>query len=181
MENQVSQPPAGRPLWVRLLVGVMRYFALAVILGLWTAVTLSSGQAQTTLITVSIAISLLYLLLWVFRMLLSRKARLVFKREGSTFWEGLAPLLMLWLGWVFSVIDPHLHDIFLGVSVLATILFCLGAFAAYVTVPRKGEPIVQENMRICCTCPPDSPTPVNGGNWAGGWTTATRWSACHAS
>ncbi|HEY7359114.1 MAG TPA: hypothetical protein VH590_21670 [Ktedonobacterales bacterium] len=152
MDSQVSQPPAGRPLWMRLIAVALRYVTLAVILGLWTAVALSSGQAQMALITVSVAISLLYLLLWAFRMLLSRKARLALKGEGRTFWEGVVPLLMLWLGWALSDVGSHLHDTFLGVSVLATIFFCIGAYAAYVTTPREGEKIRLEDLGAIDGC-----------------------------
>lgn len=141
MDTSANQPPASRPFWMRLTAIAMRHLAMALILGLWIAVALSNGQTQMALITASIAISLLYLLFWAFRMLLSRKARLAFKGEGRTFIEGVVPMLMLWLGWALSDVGSHLHDIFLGVSVLATIFFCIGAYAAYATTPREGETI----------------------------------------
>lgn len=141
MNTQGSESPASRPPWARLLVVMIRCLPFALILSSWAAVAVVRGQLQMRLVAVAIAISLLYLLFWAFRMLLSRRARLAFKSEGRTFWEGVLPLLMLWMGWAFSPIDSQLHTIFLGVSVLATIFFCIGAYAAYVTTPRDLEEI----------------------------------------
>lgn len=146
MDTQASESPASRPLRVRLLVGTIRCLPFALILSAWTAVAVVRGQLQMRLIVVAIAISLLYLLFWAFRMLLSRRARLAFKGEGRTFWEGVLPLLMLWMGWTFSLIDPYLHNIFLGVAVLATIFFCIGAYASYAAIPREGGKIRLEDL-----------------------------------
>jgi hypothetical protein len=92
MDTQASHSPAGRPLWAWLLVGTIRCLPFALILSLWTAVAVVRGQLQMGLIVVAIAISLLYPLFWAFRMLLSRRARLAFKGEGRTFWEGVLPI-----------------------------------------------------------------------------------------
>ena len=85
------------------------------------------------------ALSLLYLLLWMLRMLISHRTRLAFKNGDGPFWTGVLVVLMLWAGWLFLLTPAPLHTLFQGLAVLASLFFGLGAFAAYVTEPREGE------------------------------------------
>jgi hypothetical protein len=89
----------------------------------------------------AIAISLLYLLVWTLRMVVSHRTRIAFKNEGRPFWAAVLVVLLLWAGWLFVPTNPQLHTVFQGLAVLATIFFGIGAYAAYVTLPRAGEAV----------------------------------------
>jgi hypothetical protein len=138
MERQASQPPASRSLWMRLVVVLLRWLPYLLIVGFWTG-AIFIRQVPLAVLVGAITTSLLYLLVWLLRMVLSHRARLAFKNGGSPLWTGGLVVLLLWAGWLFLLTPQPLHTIFQGLAVLASLFFGLGAFAAYVTDPREGE------------------------------------------
>ena len=94
MERQASQPPANRTLWMRLVVVILRWLPCFLIVGFWTWAVFSRQVPQAVLIG-AITLSLLYLLLWMLRMLISHRTRLAFKNGDGPLWTGVLVVLML--------------------------------------------------------------------------------------